>query len=565
MHLPESAGCQGGIKSGRAIFKNLEEPKMSMKKLILPAIGVVAVAGGAAGAYFYLNGAAGSDANPLAIAKVIPDDAYMAAFISTDEKNWAKLKQFGTPEAQKVMDKNFQEFQQKMVTETKVNVDQDLKPWVGNIMVAMMPTASKGPEPLVAIAIKDKVSALKFANKMKSEAKVKSTESDYKGIKVTEMAGESGKPTYTAVLKDTYLMLSSDQKAVEQAIDTFKGEPSFATKPEAAQLLAKSGEVENTLARFYMPDYAGFVQAVSNPKSAAKPTAATLERLKRVKSMVAVVGIDQVGLRFKGAVNVDAKLAMEQQPSPGKVVGQFPAQTFALISGANASALWKQVVAQTKDDTEVKAAVDAMRSGTQMVGFDLDKDIFGWMDGEFALGMMPLDQGLLAQLGFGGALVFDTSDRKTAEATLEKLDAIAKRQSLPVAQRDVNGKKVTEWQTPQGAILGHGWLDNDTLFIATGDQLVTTLSSKPNPALDASDTFKAVTASLPKQNIGYFYMDMEKTMTLVNKVMLMSQQQSMPPETAAILNSIKGLGGTTTQADKTTSQFEAVLALKPAK
>jgi hypothetical protein len=538
---------------------------MSMKKLILPAIGVAAVAGGAAGAYFYLNGAAGGGANPLAIAKVIPDDAYMAAFISTDEKNWAKLKQFGTPEAQKVMDKNFQEFQQKMVTNTKVDVDKDLKPWVGNIMVAMMPTPDKAPEVLVAVAIKDKVSALNFANKMKSEAKVKSKESDYKGIKVTEMSGESGGPTYTAVLKDSYLVLSSEQKVIEQAIDTFKGEPSFATKPEAAQLLAKSGDVENTLAQFYMPDYAGFVRAISDPKGVTKPTAATLERMKQVKYMVATVGVDQVGLRLKGSVNVDAKLAMEQKPSAGKVVGQFPAQTFALISGANLSAIWKQVVAQTQGDTEVKAAVDAMRSGTQMAGFDLDKDILGWMDGEFALGMMPLDQGLLAQVGFGGALVFDTSDRKAAEATLAKLDAIAKRQSLPVGQRDVNGKKVTEWQTPQGAILGHGWLDDDTLFIATGDQLVNTLSNKPNPALDASDTFKAVTASLPKQNIGYFYMDMEKTMTLMNKLMLMSQQQSMPPETAAILGSIKGFGGTTTQTDKTTSQFEAVLALKPAK
>jgi len=33
----------------------------------------------------------------------------------------------------------------------------------------------------------------------------------------------------------------------------------------------------------------------------------------------------------------------------------------------------------------------------------------------------------LAAVGFGGALVFDTSDRKTAEATFDKIDAIAKK------------------------------------------------------------------------------------------------------------------------------------------
>ena len=91
------------------------------------------------------------------------------------------------------------------------------------------------------------------------------------------------------------------------------------------------------------------------------------------------------------------------------------------------------------------------------------------------------------------------------------------------------------------------------------------MSSQPNPSLETSESFKAVTASLPKQNIGYFYMDMEKTMTLVNKVTPVSQKSGMKPETTAILNSIKGVGGTMTQTDKTTSQFEAVLALKPAK
>jgi hypothetical protein len=539
---------------------------MSVKKLILPAVGAAAVAGGAA-AFMYFNGATGDSASPLAIAKVIPDDAYMAAFISTDEKKWEKLKQFGTPEAQKVFEKTLKDMQQDLVTKNKVDVDKDLKPWVGNLMVAMMPSADpKQPEVLMAVAIKDKVSALNFANKMKSEAKVKSTETDYKGIKVTEIMDENGKKaTYTAVLKDAYLVVGGDKKVVEQAIDTFKGEPSFATKPEAAQLLGKTNDVENAVARVYLPDYAGFVKVVMSQSPNAKPTPETLERLKQVKSMVGAVGIDNVGMRLKGSVVVDPKIAMEYKPTPGKVVAQFPAQTFALMSGANINHYWQQISAQSKDDPEIKKFVEMMRGGMQMAGFDLDKEVFGWMDGEFALGMMPVEQGLLAQAGFGGALVFDTSDRKTAEATFAKLDTMAKTQGgLPVGQRDVNGKKITEWQTPQGALLGHGWLDDNTVFIAMGDPLVTAMTGTPSPSLEAADAFKAVTSSLPKNNLGYFYMDMEKTMALVNKVMLVSQRQTMPPETAAVLNSIKGFGGTSVAVDKTTSQFEMVMALKPA-
>jgi len=39
---------------------------------------------------------------------------------------------------------------------------------------------------------------------------------------------------------------------------------------------------------------------------------------------------------------------------------------------------------------------------------------------EFAIAAIPSKQGLAA-IGFGGALVFDTSDRKTAEATFDKM------------------------------------------------------------------------------------------------------------------------------------------------
>ncbi len=537
---------------------------MSIKKLILPAVAVTALAGGVAG-YFYFNGATGDSATPLGIAKVIPNQAYMAAFVSTDEKNWAKLKQFGTPEAQQAVNKSFQEFQQKMLTETSVDADKDLKPWVGNLMMAVMPSANvKEPDVVVAIAIKDKTSALNFANKVKSGAKIKSTETDYKGVKINELAGEkSKKPMYAAVLKESYLMLSSNKQAIEQSIDTLKGSSSFATKLEATPQASLTSNGDAPVVRFYLPDYAGMVQSMNS--TGTPMDTSTLEQLKRVKSVVGTVSIDDVGLRLKGAMMVDPKTAIDYQTSPGKVVARFPTDTFALVSGANLSSYWSQMTAQAKDSPQVKQVVDAMRSGSQMVGLDLDTDIFSWMNGEFAIGMMPLDQGMMAQLGFGGAMVFNTSDRKTADATLSKLDTLAKSQSLTIAQRDINGKKVTEWKTPQGALLGHGWLDDNTVFIAMGDQLVTTLSSQPNPSLDTSDNFKAVTASLPKQNIGYFYMDMEKTMTLINKVTPVSQKSAMKPETTAILNSIKGIGSTTTPTDKTTNQFEAVLALKPAK
>jgi len=77
------------------------------------------------------------------------------------------------------------------------------------------------------------------------------------------------------------------------------------------------------------------------------------------------------------------------------------------------------------------------------------------MDGEFAIAAIPSKQGLWLPLAFV-ELVFD-DDRKTAEATFDKIDAIAKSNFITVGQRNVQGKAVTEWQIRYNRFIGT-WL-----------------------------------------------------------------------------------------------------------
>jgi hypothetical protein len=243
-------------------------------------------------------------------------------------------------------------------------------------------------------------------------------------------------------------------------------------------------------------------------------------------------------------------------------VGQFPSETFALSSGQGINKSWQTFVAQSKDYPELNQGLQQARTQLKTWQLDLDQDIFSWMTGEFGIGAIQSNQGLLANLGFGGALVLDTSDRKTAEATFTKLDNLAKQQSLNVANRNIGGKNVTEWQIPQqGALISHGWLDNDTVFLAIGGPIAETIANRKGQALDQSETFKSVTGSLQTPNAGYFYLDMEKTTTIIER--LAAQSQPLPPDATAILNSIRGLGVTVNSPDKSMTQMEMLFALKP--
>jgi hypothetical protein len=538
---------------------------MSGKKLLLPAAGAaVLVAGGAAG-YWYLKGPAIDGTTPLALAKTIPNEAYMTAFISSDVQSWAKLKQFGTPEAQQAVAKGLQTLDQDLISKNNINFDQDIRPWLGNGMIAMMP-GGKGTEQASVLAvfnIRDKISAMQFAGKLASQGG-KSKETEFKGNKV--LVSEDGK-THATVVKD-FLMVASDQKTIEAAINTSQGEPSLASKPNAETLFTKGVDVKNPIAYVYLPDYAGAMQTLMNVRAdATQPPPIDMKRLQQVQSMVAGVGVEDEGIRMKASVTMSPDAPkFDYQPVPGKIISLFPADSLALLSGGNVSRIWSQATEQAKTDPTTQQALETMRSTTKALNVDLDKDVFGWMDGEFGLALIPSDREILAQVGFGGVLVIDTSDRKTAEATLAKLDSMAQANAMMVQQRDVQGKKVTEWSTPMvpGVLVGHGWLDNDSMFLAVGGPMIDVITTKPSQTIENSANFQASTGNLPKQNLGYFYLDMDQTMTLVNRFAALSQSP-IPAETAAILNSIKGIGMTSTQMNSSTGEMDMLLALKKAK
>ncbi|MEH2337279.1 DUF3352 domain-containing protein [Nostoc sp.] len=553
----------------------------SKSKLFIPAIGAAVVVAGSIAAYTYFKSPSGGSSDALGSAKVVPSTALMATYITTDSQGWAKLQQFGTPEAQKLVAKSLEDFNKQIFSGSNVSYEKDIKPWAGNVMIAVLPPNPVKPAQLnvpsgapnvptnlqqeanilMVVGIKDKLSALNFANKLKSQKGVKFQESDYQGQKIIETR-ENGKPTYSVVLNNSHLVLALQKQAVEKAIDTFKGQSSFASKEGASTILNKGVNVKNSLAQIYVPDYAGMVQqlAAASPQAKQLPPQA-LAQLKQIKSVVAGVGVDDAGVRVKAIANLDPQLnKFQYQSSPGNIVGQFPTDTFALVSGNGISRSWETLVEQSKDYPEMKQALEQVRGQLKFVNIDLDKDIFSWMNGEFAFGAIPSNQGVLANVGFGGALVFDTSDRKTAEATLTKLDTLAKTQQINVANRNIGGKDVTEWQIPrQGALLAHGWLDQDTVFVALGGPIADAVADRKNLSLDNGDVFKAVTGSLQRPNGGYLYLDMDKTKT----VPLINSFVSSNADTITILNSIRGIGFTAISPDKSTSELEMLLALKP--
>jgi hypothetical protein len=563
---------------------------MSEKKsnILVPVVGAAIVAAGGAGAYFYFkNNVTLGPAQVVSAAKIVPQQVIMAASISTDGAAWSQLEQFQTPETKKIFDEALKQIQAS-TARNEVDFEKDIKPWAGNIMFAILPSkpavsqssrdrlralpastnslaqtptnTGKGePNLLLVIEVKDKGKATEFLDKAKTNNNQKFQQIDYKGIQINEETGSASQPSSYAFV-DNFLVVSPQKASLEKAIDTYKGEASVANS-----LTAENLELKNPVVQFYMPNFPDALQQLTalNPDAAQIPQA-SLEQLKLIKSVNVGVGLDGDGIRLKGVTKIDPNyLKVEFKPSPGKVIAQFPSETFALISGVNIKARWEQFTQDAEKIPELKTALTEVRQQAKSspLALDIDKDIFGWMDGEFALGGITNNEGILAPLGAGPALIFQTSNRPAAEALLKKLDDYFKANGGTVETKDVSGVSVTQWSSPGALnVVSHGWNSQDTFFVTVGP-LVNTLATKPATALDSSQTFKTITGSLLNPNLGYFYLDADKTWALVTEK-VPTIKSEVPPEANAFISSVRGIAATAFMPDKATSRFELLLALK---
>ncbi|MBC6417596.1 MAG: DUF3352 domain-containing protein, partial [Prochloron sp. SP5CPC1] len=359
---------------------------------------------------------------------------------------------------------------------------------------------------------------------------------------ITVFETKTGTEDVAAAILGNKLVLSSAPDGVESAIDTFKDSKSLARKEGAKKLLAGKSAVKKPIFKLY----------VQSPE--------LLEQLAALESVVMGIGFQEEGLRLQvlTSFNPDA-LKHDFKPGKSKIVSRFPAETFALVSGREMNKIWSEIVEQSAALPELEQALNYSRDSFELINLDLDEDIFCWMNGEFALSLIGVNEGIFREFGIGTSAIFQTSDWETANRTLAKLEDLAvQNPDVAIDRRTVQDKTIVQWKTPLGEVLlSYGWLDNNSLAMAWGSHEADILKVRPKTSLAQSQNFKAMTGSLPQKNFGYFYFDMAKATAAFK------YYNELPPETREILDSIRGIGATTILKDSSTRELDLLLHLQP--
>ncbi len=238
---------------------------------------VVIIAGGA---YLLRGYFLGKELTPLEAARAVPSDAYMTSFISTDAQDWAKLTDLGTPDAKAAIKKSFVPVTEALST-SDLNYAEDIQPWIGGLMLAILPSknASDQPQSLMVVGIKNKLKAQEFSQKFIDRPGQRITETDYQGTKIVKVEAEF--PVSFAIYNN-YLFIANQPSTLELAIDTIKGEASYADNEFTQADLTQSLGLNQPIVTLYVSDYASLLK-MGFEQSEIPMSSAQLQQLDKLK------------------------------------------------------------------------------------------------------------------------------------------------------------------------------------------------------------------------------------------------------------------------------------------
>ncbi|MEG3841939.1 DUF3352 domain-containing protein [Microcoleus sp. herbarium14] len=508
-------------------------------------------------------------------ATVVPQDTMMAISITTDESQWKRLREFGTPESKASFERFLSEMRDRLLTSNGYAYAPDIQPWVGNTaMVAFLrnktaipvpPRAPNAPPPgpiqqsvAIILPISNPIKAKELLAKPRPLNQGKMVERNYKGVQVTETQGIPERNFSVAVLGTNYLAVTTDPTATDRIIDTYKGEPSLAKTPGYADAIQ---QIKNSAAFGQIYVNIPVAGAFTAANSSRDISAQNLEKLQQNQGFATTATLDAEGIEFKSIswLKPDSTIRIAVENNALKMVNRLPNNTIMMVSGGNLQRLWQDYILGADANPLSPINPQVLRAGLKSTtGQDLDKDFINWMAGEFSLSLIPAQaQNPKDKFAAGFVFMVETNNRSAANKSLKQLDETMKTKGFRVEEIQVGGQPATKWTSPFGGIaVTRGWM-NDVAFITVGAPVVDAIVPAPKSPLLSSELFQKAVRSQLKPHNGNFYIDTESAFNPKNLAL-----PEFPPNQKIWIDATRSIGVTAAVIGDRTTRYDAFVGLK---
>lgn len=503
-------------------------------------------------------------------ANLVPQEALMSFTVSTDQNQWQKLREFGTPETRLALAQGLADFQRRFLTASGYSYKNDIQPWVGDqATVAFLPSVVSPAPPeqqsivwVLPIENPDRARQT-FAGPGRS-ADQKLVERTHKGVRIQET--QAAAQNYSvAVLEGRFLVATTIPKAMDQVIDAYQDGTSLVTLPGYRAALSQINH-RQPFAQVYvnLPAAASRTTTSQSPRAGSDKSATSgmLGKLEEYQGLGSTITLEPNGVQFKSIswLKPDSQKKLQIENSAEDMPERLPADTLVMASGGDFKQVWQEYTQGAQSQLATPFDPDQFRANVQSAtGMNFDQDFVNWMDGEFSLALLPAQGETLK--GVGLALMVETGDRQAAETTLKRLDEVmGSKFKLNVSQSNVGNQTLTTWKVPPGLpVASHGWLDDDVVFLTLGAPIEGTIAPRPQVELVEAELFEATTRSDLNPNNGHFFVDVTQTLSLLDSSPLLPK---LSPRVRKFANAIQAIGVTAAVNNERSTRYDIFVELK---
>jgi hypothetical protein len=509
-------------------------------------------------------------------ANIVPQDAWIAVSLSTDPGQWEKLQKQGTADSRELLNDQLLQLQKRFLTPYGLDYEKDIQSWVGReVMIAWLPpqvgVASASPsssqppvpkatEPVVMVLpVDNQGRAKELLEKPKPLQQGQWVSRTYKDVPIREMSGAPGENYSAALLDNRFLAVTTDPKATERVIDTYKGGQSIAKTPGYKEAVAQI-EAPDPLARVYVNWPSAATMAAMNAVRLLPPQGKN--QLQKFQGFAATVTEEPEGIRLQGVswLKADSEKKLAEENKAKNTLSRLPADTLMMWSGSNLQRLWQDYALGARGNPFAPMSPEWLQQGVASnTGLDWEKDLLAWMAGDFSLSLIPAVAGSSTQFPAGLVLMVQSNDRRSAENSLLQLDKVmSQRYKFKVEPVKVGGQPVVNWTSEHGGVtLSRGWVSGNVAFLTLGAPVAGAISPRPKAPLLLSQSFqKAVPLKLDASN-SIFFMDVE---LLLNSKQFTWPQ--LPPVPQTLVSAIRTIGLTSSIVSERSTRYEVFIQPK---
>jgi len=518
------------------------------------AAGVVTLLSIGIGGFFWISSQSslsllkgGTTSTPAAAIFVSKQAPAMVSLLVNPGKLESLRQLVARPSDRRQSRQELERFKSSLLDSSGLNYRQDVQPWLGEEVTLAMTSqdidrdATNGNQPgyLMVLDSKNSVKSREFLQLLFSQRAIAGKDlvsETYQGVNILYDSDSATlpHPSFTgAAVGDRFILFANHPKVLREAINNVQ-----------APDLSLNNSTQYQQALSLLPtDRIGIV-FLNLPKVIDWLGKEPQDRI--YDSQIIALKLNPQGIvaetSITAATETELALAGKMLSEPVGALQYLPKTTSLAIAGSdlshlpntNLNQLWKQittVLSGSSNDTISRLITQPLTKLQDSWGIDISQDIFSWVQGEYALGMLPQkDTNTTADW------IFVAEKSEDTDLAIDRFNAIAADRGLSITPLSSSEQKIYAWTqvntvpfnpsepadrsllTLKAKVKGvYTTIDKYEIFTSSVAAMDAALKAAKTNSLLKSSQFQSAIKAIPQPNQGYLYLDLLKSREILER------------------------------------------------